>query len=443
MGKTKLIIWREFITRVRKPSFLIMSILGPLLIGGSILLIAYLSTNETTDHLVYVEDGPGILQGQLKDRDKVHFEYGPMGGLSDTAFTEGPYTLRVTVYDNINDPVAHMHFKEPPGELVKRHIEREIERVFEEAKIATSGITPEVYANIKKPLLLQTFDIEEADKESHTTALGMIGFFLGYIMFFFVFMYAVQVMRGVMEEKSNRIVEVLMSSIKPFQLMMGKIVGIAMVGFTQFAIWVGLTSVIAIAGIFFFVGTGVYDAESIAEQAQMTTEMQEQLAESGANVPNMDADAAEFLAIMDEINIPVVILLFLFYFITGYFLYAALFAAVGSAVDNEADTQQFMMPLMIPLIIGIFIAQMAITNPSSPVVVWGSIIPFTSPLVMMSRVALGDVFDTPWQLILSMVMMILGFLGTTWVAGKIYRTGILMYGKKINYKEIFKWLRHG
>jgi len=438
MGKTKLIIWREFITRVRKPSFVLMSILGPLLIAGSIMLLVYLSLSESTEHIVYVEDGPGILSNQLKNKDKLTFVYGDFEELSDSAFVAGRYTLRARVYPELNEPIVHLHFKEPPGEFVQRHIEREVERAFEEAKIAKSGITPEIYANIKKPIKITTFDIEDADTESNTKALSVIGFFMGYLMFFFVFMYAVQVMRGVMEEKSNRIVEVLISSIRPFQLMMGKIIGIAMVGFTQFMIWVGLTTVIAVVGIGVFLSSDAYDPAAIAEQVQMTTEMQEQIAASGANLPSSDLD--ELVAIWGQINIPLVLALFLFYFITGYFLYSALFAAVGSAVDNEADTQQFMMPLMIPLVAGIFIAQMAMTNPSSPVVEWGSIIPFTAPVVMMARLVLGDV--TTWQLILSMIMMIVGFVGTTWIAGKIYRVGILMYGKKVNYKELFKWIRY-
>lgn len=405
------------------------------------MLLVYLTMSETTDHLVYVEDGTGILKNQLKNKEKLNFVYGDYESLSDSAFMEGPYTLRATVYPDLNDPIVHVYFKESPGEFVTRHIEREIEHSFEEAKIATSGITKEDYANIKKPVKLKTFDIENAGKESNTKALGVIGFMMGYLMFFFVFMYAVQVMRGVMEEKSNRIVEVLISSVKPFQLMMGKIIGIAMVGFTQFMIWVGLTAVIALVGIGIFMSSDAYDPAALAEQVQMTTEMQQQLAESGANVPT-PSDGEELLAIASQINIPLVLGLFLFYFITGYFLYSALFAAVGSAVDNDADTQQFMMPLMIPLIIGIFIAQMAMTNPSSPVVEWGSIIPFTAPVVMMTRVVLGDVFNTPWQLVLSMVMMLIGFIGTTWIAAKVYRVGILMYGKKVNYKELFKWIRY-
>jgi ABC-2 type transport system permease protein len=441
MEKIRLIIWREFITRVRKPSFIIMSLLGPLLIAGSVTLLIYLSVQETTDHLVYVVDGPGILDGKLKEKSSLHFVYGT-DVLSDSAFKDGPYTLMAQVFPNINDPAVHLFYKEPPGILVQRYISVEIEKVFEQVKIVQKGIDPEAYASIKKPVTITTFDIEDTENESNTEALGVIGFFLGYIMFFFIFMYAVQVMRGVMEEKSNRIVEVLISSVKPFQLMMGKIIGIAMVGFTQFMLWVALSTVIIVIGVATLMGTGNFDTEGIADQVQMTTEMQEQMT-GGAGGGDMSPEKMEsMIGVFDSINIPVTLLLFLFYFIGGYLLYSSLFAAVGSAVDNETDTQQFMMPVMIPLIVAIFIAQMAMTNPSSPFVVWGSIIPFTSPIVMMTRIVLGDVFNTPWHLVASMAMMIAGFLFTTWIAGKIYRIGILMYGKKVNYKELLKWLRY-
>ena len=372
----------------------------------------------------------------------MHFIYGKEV-LSDSAFKEGPYTLMAQVFPNINDPVVHLFYKEPPGILVQRYISVEIEKIFEKEKIVQKGIDPEAYASIKKPVTITTFDIEDTENESNTEALGVIGFFLGYIMFFFVFMYAVQVMRGVMEEKSNRIVEVLISSVRPFQLMMGKIIGIAMVGFTQFMLWVALSTVILVIGVGTLIGTGNFDAEAMSDQVQMTTELQEQMmGGSGAEQSMSPEKMDKMMNIWNSINIPATLALFLFYFIGGYLLYSSLFAAIGSAVDNETDTQQFMMPVMIPLVVAIFIAQMAMTNPSSPIVVWGSIVPFTSPIVMMARIVLGDVFNTPWQLVLSMVMMVVGFLFTTWLAGKIYRIGILMYGKKVNYKELFKWLKY-
>ena len=436
MGKIGLIIWREYITRVRKPSFLIMTFLGPLLIAGAVTLMVYFSLKESNEQLVLVVDKPQLLTDKLKDGKDIHFFY-TQQEQSDSAFKAGPYTLMVDVNEEVlTTNTVQFFYKELPGIITQRYVQAEIEKVLEKEKLRVNAVDPEVYASIKTSLKLQLFDIDKLGEESKDQELAIVGFFLGYIMFFFVFLYAVQVMRGVMEEKTNRIVEVLISSVKPFQLMMGKIVGIALVGFTQFLLWIVLTGVLATIGSTVMVA-GKYSGEDLAGQ-QMTVQMQEELGVDADEMPKIDESAV--LGILDQINIPLVLALFGFYFLGGYLLYSSLFAAVGSAVDSEAETQQFMMPVTIPIIIAIFIAQTAMQNPSSPVVFWGSIIPFTSPVVMMVRVAMGTAFEQPWELALSMGLLILGFLGTTWLAGRIYRTGILMYGKKVSWKELGKWL---
>ena len=436
MGKIGLIIWREYITRVRKPSFLIMTFLGPLLIAGAVTLMVYFSLKESSEQLVLVVDKPQLLTDKLKDGKDIHFFY-TQQEQSDSAFKAGPYTLMVDVNEEVlTTNTVQFFYKELPGIITQRYVQAEIEKVLEKEKLRVNEVDPEVYASIKTSLKLQLFDIDKLGEESKDQELAIVGFFLGYIMFFFVFLYAVQVMRGVMEEKTNRIVEVLISSVKPFQLMMGKIVGIALVGFTQFLLWIVLTGVLATIGSTVMVA-GKYSGEDLAAQ-QMTVQMQEELGVDADEMPKIDESAV--LGILDQINIPLVLALFGFYFLGGYLLYSSLFAAVGSAVDSEAETQQFMMPVTIPIIIAIFIAQTAMQNPSSPVVFWGSIIPFTSPVVMMVRVAMGTAFEQPWELALSMGLLILGFLGTTWLAARIYRTGILMYGKKVSWKELGKWL---
>ena len=436
MGKIGLIIWREYITRVRKPSFLIMTFLGPLLIAGAVTLMVYFSLKESSEQLVLVVDKPQLLTDKLKDGKDIHFFY-TQQEQSDSAFKAGPYTLMVDVNEEVlTTNTVQFFYKELPGIITQRYVQAEIEKVLEKEKLRVNQVDPEVYASIKTSLKLQLFDIDKLGEESKDQELAIVGFFLGYIMFFFVFLYAVQVMRGVMEEKTNRIVEVLISSVKPFQLMMGKIVGIALVGFTQFLLWIVLTGVLATIGSTVMVA-GKYSGEDLAAQ-QMTVQMQEELGVDADEMPKIDESAV--LGILDQINIPLVLALFGFYFLGGYLLYSSLFAAVGSAVDSEAETQQFMMPVTIPIIIAIFIAQTAMQNPSSPVVFWGSIIPFTSPVVMMVRVAMGTAFEQPWELALSMGLLILGFLGTTWLAARIYRTGILMYGKKVSWKELGKWL---
>ncbi|HMQ77310.1 MAG TPA: ABC transporter permease [Flavobacteriales bacterium] len=436
MNKILLIIRREFITRVRKPSFLIMTILGPLLIAGTMVGLVYLGMQESDEHLVLVVDKPHVVTGKLRDTDKVRFFYA-YDELGDSAFKASPYTLMVDVNEAILETnTIQLFYKDLPSMNVQRTVQSELERTLEREKLRVNQVDPDTYARIKTALNVQLFDIDKAGEESYEQVLAAVGFGFGYIMFFFVFLYAVQVMRGVLEEKSNRIVEVLISSVKPFQLMMGKIIGIALVGLAQFTIWIALTATLMTAGTALLMKDRLDPREVLAEQ-QMTGELQAELMkEAGAQAP----DRNKVMEVVSRLNIPFVLGMFVFYFLAGYLLYSSLFAAVGSAVDSETDTQQFMFPVTLPMIVAIFIAQMAITNPGSPLVFWGSIIPFTSPVVMMVRVAMGSVLETPWQLILSMVLLVGTFLFTTWLAGRIYRTGILMYGKKVSWREMGRWM---
>jgi ABC-2 type transport system permease protein len=267
----------------------------------------------------------------------------------------------------------------------------------------------------------------------------VLGMFGAILIYFFIFLFGAQVMRGVIEEKTNRIVEVIVSSVRPFQLMMGKIVGVALVGLTQFVLWVVLT--LGIVAVF----QVSYADEIKASQAKEML-MGNATGTSGGNsvdaaIESEDSEngIGEVFSALRSVNYTLMIGGFLFYFLFGYLLYAALFAAIGSAVDNEADTQQFMLPITIPLIMSIVSAQYVINNPDGPAAFWLSIIPFTSPIVMMIRLPFGVPY---MELLLSGVLLILGFLGTTWLAGKIYRTGILMYGKKVDYKELWKWVSY-
>jgi ABC-2 type transport system permease protein len=264
---------------------------------------------------------------------------------------------------------------------------------------------------------------EESGSAGASYGVGMFGSILIYL---FIFLYGVQVMRGVIEEKNNRIVEVIISSVRPFQLMMGKIVGIALVGLTQFVLWVVLTMAI----------NGVISQKMMTDKSSVSaTEIS---AQANANVDN--EMMTDVLSAVNTINFPLLIGTFLFYFLAGYLLYSALFAAIGSAVDSEAETQQFMFPVTIPLIFSFVLASSAVVNnPDGPIAFWLSMIPLTSPVVMMVRIPFGV---PAWQLITSMILLILGFIGTVWLAAKIYRTGILMYGKKVTFKEMLKWLKY-
>jgi ABC-2 type transport system permease protein len=434
MNKIGLILYREFITRVRKPSFLIMTILGPVLIAAGITLTVYLGMQESGDHNVLVVDQGGIISGKLRDSDKLHF-FVDQGIWTDSAFKASPYSVMVEVNDDIlNTNTVLFFYKDLPSLGVQRTISNELEKTIELAKLRGEAIDEEAYRRVRKPLVVKMFDVDKVGEESLEQERAGIGFFFGYFMFIFIFLYGVQVMRGVMEEKQNRVVEVLISSVKPFQLMMGKIIGIALVGFTQFILWIVITTTLVTAGSALLLKDRL-DPKTLAE-TPMTREMQEQLGKEVGAVP--DVEDVKILKALGKIDIPLTLGMFLFYFIGGYLLYASLLAAIGSAVDSEADTQQFMFPVTLPMVLALVIAQMAVYNPGSPAVFWCSMIPFTSPIVMMVRVAMGSA--PVWELALSMILLVAAFIGTTWLAGRIYRTGILMYGKKVSWKEMGKWL---
>lgn len=433
MNKINLIIWREFITRVRKPSFLIMTILGPVLIAGGLLLTTYIASQESTTHHVLVIDKEGVIGTKLQDSESVKFFIDGQTW-TDSSFKSSPYTVRVNLLPNVlNVPQADLYYKTLPSEFAMNTIRNELEKAIEQAKLRDANIDKEAYDRVRKPLDLKKFDIEKVSTQSFAQERAVIGFFFGYFMFIFIFMYGVQVMRGVMEEKQNRVVEVLISSVKPFQLMMGKIIGIALVGFIQFMLWIIITSTMVVAGTSVLMADK-FDPAALAEQgvtAEVKAELMEREASDGM-------DQSMVFDLIEQVNIPLVLGVFLFYFICGYLLYSSLLAAIGSAVDSETDTQQFMFPVTVPMIVAIIIAQMAVYNPESPAVLWCSLIPFTSPIVMMVRVAMGSA--PVWQLLLSMALLIGTFIFTTWLAGRIYRTGILMYGKKVSWKEMGKWL---
>ena len=257
------------------------------------------------------------------------------------------------------------------------------------------------------------------------------------LIYMFILMFGVQVMRGVIEEKTNRIVEVIISSVKPFQLMMGKVLGVAMTAIMQFAIWIVL-SVIFVSLIRAAFMPDLSPA-SVANQPQNLMEVSKSMPQAQPQATQINPELANAFAMVDSINFYVMIGSFFFYFIAGYLLYASLFAAVGAAVDNESDTQQFVFPVTLPLIVGIMVMISAFQNPGTSLAFWFSMIPFTSPIVMMARIPFGVPYE---QVALSMVLLVITFIGTIWIAGKIYRTGILMYGNKASFKELIKWLRY-
>jgi ABC-2 type transport system permease protein len=290
---------------------------------------------------------------------------------------------------------------------------------------------------------VQTKKIDETGAVTGTsTGIAMaLAYILGFLMYMLVFIFGAQVMRGVIEEKTSRVVEVIISSVKPIQLMMGKIIGIALVGLTQFVIWIMLTlAIVTVLKTTLLKDSGVTEIAQTMPQNMMAGN--QQAAASVTATSSMSPELAEFSKIFDNaMNQPwgLIIICFIFYFVTGYLLYASVFAAIGSAVDNETETQQFMLPVTIPIIVALMVAMGTMQNPESSISFWFSLIPLTSPIVMMARIPFGVPY---WQIAVSMALMIVTFIGFVWMAAKVYRTGILMYGKKTSWKEMWKWLRY-
>lgn len=309
---------------------------------------------------------------------------------------------------------------------VENYLERNLEKYLQKEKLKAEGVDPEILARTKTKVNLRVVNTEAGLETENATLVKMgIGYVAAFAIYLFIFIYGSQVMRGVIEEKSNRIMELMVSSVKPFELMMGKILGIGSLALLQFLIWIGL-------GILIFT---IFSATFI--DPAMATGNPAAGAEQFSAL--QDTPALEIYRSLQTVNFTNVLLSFLFYFIGGYLLYGALFAAIGSAVDKEADSQQFILPLTIPLILSLLVILRALDNPDGGLAFWMSEIPLTSPLVMMARIP----FEVPlWEQLLSMLILALSFLGSVWLAAKIYRVGILMYGKKPTFKELYRWTRY-
>lgn len=429
MDKIWLILSREYVSRVKKRSFLLTTLLTPLLFGGIYALGIYLAVSESEQKVVKVLDETGYFENQLDASGSVVFEY--VDGSLEQARTdleEGQFDglLYIQELDIDNPKGINYYAMTTPGLEVLSNINRSLESVVRDIKIDRMGLSKGALDSLRTDIDVEPINLSgEKEKKSSAGISMAVGGFSGVLIYMFMLIYGAQVMRGVMQEKSSKIVEILVSSVKPFQLMMGKILGIAAVGLTQFALWIVLTmGVVTVA-------SSVVGTEAATEIASSQT------AAMAQNPAAQNEITQAITSIKENINIPLLVGAFFFYFLTGYLFYAALFAMIGSAVDSEADSQQFMMPIMLPLIASMMFISVIIRDPSGPIAFWMSIIPFFSPIIMMIRLP----FDVPlWELILSMVLMIGGFITTTWMAGRVYRIGILMHGSKVNYKVIFKWL---
>jgi len=444
MNKSFLILRREYLTRVKKKSFIIMTLLVPLMMAALTILPAYLATmDDKEERTIAVYDPTALVLDRLESNQFTKFHYIPEQEFLELSknFKSGKYYAVLHIPTNIlSTSRAEMISDKQVTFDVKNMITNRIENIIEGEKkkqiLDAIGI-PDLekkLAATKTNITVETIKLGEEGKavKSSTEMAMAIGYAAGFIIYMFVFIYGTMVMRGVMEEKSNRIVEVIISSVKPFQLLFGKIVGIGLVGLTQIAIWIILGTAIT-SGVVAFSGHG---SPGVATQAQnvMSGPQMEQLA---ASSPEAQNKVVEIIGMIGNLNIPLIVFALFFYFICGFILYASLMGAIGSAVDSDEDAQQMMLPVTMPLIFSIIILFAVAKNPEGPLAFWASMIPLTSPVTMMVRIPFGI---PVWQIILSMTILLATILGTIWVAGKIYRTGILMYGKKVNLKEIVKWL---
>ena len=428
MHKIWLICKREYVTRVMKKSFLLMTLLSPLLIVVFYGFIFYFSFNkELADEqkTILVNDATGFFDNKLETSENIQFKYQAISlDSSKIALDSKNYYAILSINKQDDHYTYQLLSNEQPSLSTLSAISDKLEKVLKDKHLQSKGIEAGILKELNDISVQITTqkNTETGIEKGNSGATTIFGFIGAFLIYFFIFLYGVQVMKGVIEEKTNRIVEVIISSVKPFQLMLGKITGIAMVGFTQFSIWVILVT--SLSGP---VAALVMEMANIDPSA---------LAKGGKEI-SMQGGNLELLSGFSHINIPLILSLFVFYFIGGYLFYGALFAAVGSAVDNETDTQQFMLPITLPLIFSIGIAQTVINAPGSQLAVWLSMIPFSSPIIMMIRLPFGVPTS---EIIASMAFMIAGFLATTWFAGRIYRIGILTYGKKPSYQELFKWL---
>ena len=442
MNNTFLILKQEYLKRVKKKSFILLTILTPFLLAGVYGAVIYFSIkDDTEERSIAVYDESTLFLGQFDDSGTTKYtfiqqeEYNDLKANLKGSDYYGLLYIPADVYTN--NRAQLISEKQLPIELAEQ-IERKLSRFIENDKrqkiINESGIPDldEKLAQTRTSVKLSTLKLSESGeaKESSSVVAFIASYAMGFIIYFFVFMYGAMVMRSVMEEKKNRIIEVIISSVKPAQLMAGKVIGTVLVGLTQVAIW------IVLGGIALIVVQGFFSPESAQQMGQSLMESQ------GGMNPGMAADqnkVNEVMGMIANLPIPLILFSFLFYFLGGYLLYSALLGAVGAGVDNDEDSQQMVFPVTFPLILSIMMLFPIAKNPEGQLAFWTSIIPFTSPVAMMARVPYGI---PTWELLLSMFLLIITTVGAIYAAAKIYRVGLLMYGKKVNLKELIKWLRY-
>ncbi len=432
MNKILLIIKREYLAKVRKRSFIIMTLLGPVFFTFVMIVPLWLTTRSEENRVIEVLDESTYFLYRLPNSGHITFAYfnGSLGqSRLNFLQTDHDALLFIPKYVNLQNPKGiTVYSKAIPSPEIKAYIEKTLNEEIFKSRLESSGLDTTSIGRLKTDISVGYEPIvDKWEDETSLKAAAGAGLFSAILIYFFIFLYGVQVMRGVMEEKSNRIIEVIISSVRPFQLMIGKIIGVALVSLTQFFIWLGLT--FSISSLF----TSHYGG---ALERFNNQHIQQTISQ-----PNMDVQQAmeinSLINSFGSIDFAILICSFVFYFLAGYLLYSSMFAAIGAAVDAETDIQQFMLPVTLPLITSFVAITSIMENPHGPLAVWMSMIPFTSPIIMMVRIPFG--VDS-YEIIASMLILIITFIFFTWTASRIYRVGILMYGKKITYSEITKWL---
>ena len=437
MNKLKLIIQREFLAKVRNRTFIVMTFLSPLLMIGMIALVALLTKNsiEKKSSVAFVDDSGLFSRDDFNKEKSISFENLTEIGLERAkvlvreSSQEG--LLYIPAKQDIDEIAKGVQFysDESPSMITISTLESILDKKLENEKMKELGLdlVKLEKSKVDIDIRLSNFSGVKSSKLINGIKIG-IGMGAGYLIMMFIIIYGAMVMRSVIEEKTSRIIEVIISSVKPFQLMMGKILGTAAAGLTQFIIW-GILLVVIFVGSSYFFGVELHNNGVGVQPVGM--EHMDQLAQNDTQL------------LFDELMaLPLIstFIYFILYFLMGYLLYSSLYAAIGAAVDNETDTQQFMLPIMLPLMLGVYIGFATVINdPHGTVATVFSMIPFTSPIVMLMRIPFGVPW---WQILMSLSVLFLTFLGIVWIAAKIYRVGILMYGKKINYKELMKWIRY-
>lgn len=435
MNNIYLITKREFLTQVKKKSFILLTLLAPLMIIGFGAVIGLMFKANESHNIIEVVDNSGLFKGQLKSNDKLEYVFVPVAdenskikNLKGNESLDGILILPQIASQNFDDLEKNTRLvvNTKIGLDTKQRIISDISNVIKKEKIKQLGIAESQLINLDKNFELKTINVSEDNKEDSDLAFGVkTGLSLGlmYVTFMFIIIYGVRVMRSVLEEKNNRVVEIIISSVKPFELMMGKILGVTMVALTQFIIWITMSVIGALV-----LNTGFSSIQKNIPGGNEVLSDKLDIAQIATQVSHSLLD----------LNFPLIIFVFIVFFLLGYIFYSSIYAAIGSAVDNETETQQFTLFAILPLTLGMYGSFSLMNNPDGPLGFWLSIIPFTSPVAMIARIPYGV---PAWEIALSIFLLLATTIFMIFLAGKIYRVGILMYGNKATMKEIWKWIR--